>query len=623
MSNNKIRWEIQGLRALAVLAVVIFHISPEHLPGGYIGVDIFFVISGYLIMGHIWKELKNDTFSFVGFYSRRVKRLFPALLFMIVISWMFAWQLLLPGEFAAFCKSIISSLLYVSNFWFYSKSGYFDSELHNSLLLHTWSLSVEEQFYIFTPILLYFLYRKNIPVVATLLVISLVSLVFSEALLHFDESLSFYASPTRFWQFMVGGLLSIHFTQNRLNRGGREVVCLICLLGLAYYMFFVSGADFPGLKAVLPTLATAAIIYACQPQDISYRVLVNPVAKFFGNISYSLYLWHWPVIIIIHLSISPQMDLKLKLVALGLSVVLGYLSYVFIENRFRQTKSRDFGLGPLWSSVALSCAFVAFALFIPKAKYTQYSSVEIEQEKYLSYPATEYRDGQCFLSSKSNNFNYYDQKQCITATDEKFNILLIGDSHAAHWYAAMNSYLTGSQSLTQVTASGCRPVIQTRGEKRCTDLILWAYRSLINEHRFDRIVLSGRWKDGEYKDLIETVDFLKKYTADIVVLGPIIEYKDDLPRLMVKLNSNEEIARLSRYEKIKSIDRSLSEALLPEEAKYISVLDTICPTPSSCINSINNIPIQFDYGHLTYEGARLLLSKMDIVGDTNLTTFNN
>jgi len=611
MVINKFRWDIQGLRAIAVLSVVLFHISPEHLPGGYIGVDMFFVISGYLIMGQIWRELGSSSFSFVSFYSRRVKRLFPALMIMIVVSSFFAWVLLLPGEFSDFCQSVISSLIYVSNFWFYTESGYFDSGLQNAPLLHTWSLSVEEQFYIFAPIVLAFCYRKQIKILPVLLGIAFVSLVLSEILLQTDSSFSFYASPSRFWQFLAGGILSIHFSECNLKRVVRESVSIFSILTLLMYMLFVSESDFPGIKAIFPTLATAAIIYACKPQDWTYKALSSPVAKFFGNISYSLYLWHWPVIVFYKLS-TGLFSAEHKIIVLGVSVLFGYISYRLVENPFKNITVKQRSSKPLIFSMVTTCLFVFVAYQLPQQNLKKYTKEQVSYESYLKYPAKEFRNGECFTTTKSNNFKYFNQEKCITASPDKYNIILIGDSHAAHWYAAINESLVSNASLTQVTSSGCRPFVNPKGEKRCTDLVSWAYSSLLEKYRFDKIILSAKWQKGDGKKLEATINHLKQYTKDIVILGPIVEYDIDLPRLLAQSNEESEIMVHSRYKEINRINQELFKSTGSNGAKYVSVLDVVCPSEKSCITVNDGAPIQFDYGHLTYDGAKLLLSKMDI-----------
>lgn len=334
------REDIQGLRALAVLSVVIYHISPHHLPGGFIGVDIFFVISGYLIMGQIYNKIQQNAFSFSSFYVKRFKRLFPAFFATVSVSSFFAFLYFLPGEFSKYAWSLISSCLYVSNFYFYTKSGYFDSELQGSPLLHTWSLSVEEQFYAFMPaimILAYGAYKKfSIAILSALGVLSFIGCVY---LTHSDVSFAFFASFTRFWQFILGGAIAIYGLHLKKHRTLCELIAFIGVVILLASCVFLTHDEFPGIKAVIPTLATVAVLAFSRKGLFIYRLLSIKPAEFIGNISYSLYLWHWPVIIFYQLHFETELKALDKVIVLVCSILLGVLSYYFVEQRFRRSKN--------------------------------------------------------------------------------------------------------------------------------------------------------------------------------------------------------------------------------------------------------------------------------------------
>ena len=614
MIKRMFRLDIQGLRAIAVLSVVIFHIDPLKLPGGFIGVDMFFVISGYLIMGHIWKELQNETFNLVDFYSKRAKRLFPPLFFTLSASLFIAYFLMLPEEFSNFCNSLISSLLYVSNIWFYTKSGYFDYEMQLAPLLHTWSLSVEEQFYIVIPLILIMCFRKKANILVALSLMFFLSLTLSEMLLHLDESLSFYASPSRFWQFIAGGLVSISVVKSIDTRWIREVLVLTSLSILCVCMFLMSPANFPGLKALIPTLATLIIIYCCKPSDISHLILSNPVALFFGNISYSLYLWHWPVIIFYKISLGGNLQLSDKIIVLIISIILGYLSYHFIENKVISIDLETKYFNPILMSLIATVVISIVAFVVAKENYKQYTPEQLLFESYLSYPATEYRRGSCFIENSSTAYN---EKKCVEASVHKKNILLIGDSHAAHWYGALKSNLKNTESLTQVTSSSCKPFIhQNRAEPsnkatQCRDLMNWTFSSLLKEHNFDQIIISARWLKSDVPHLMETIEFLQERTNNISVLGPVIEYKVSLPRLLAKSTSKDKIRSKSYLLKMKEIDSLLAKKLKSTEVEYFSVIDSICSDDKPCETTTpEGIPLQFDYGHLTLKGAEFILNKL-------------
>ncbi len=613
MSTER-RGDIQGLRAIAVLGVVIYHIDPGLLPGGFIGVDIFFVISGYLILGHLWRNIADGTFSLLDFYVRRAKRLLPALTVVLLATSVAAYYLMLHEEYSNYTLSLASSLFYVSNFWFYTQAGYFSSALQGDPLLHTWSLSVEEQFYIFFPLLMLALYKNKINIMLGLLAVLIASFSLSEILLNTNADFSFYASPSRFWQFIVGGLVSIQFKNITLPKAARELLSFCCLLIISISMFLMAPTDFPGVKALIPTLATALLLFCSTRGDLAYATLSNPIAMFFGNSSYSLYLWHWPVIVFYKISVSALPGIPDKIIILLTSMLLGYLSYIAIERTTQHVKIKSALLNPVSISIII-LTLTCIAVFTLEHEHRKRFTEEgLSFESFLSYQAaeSESRSGQCLLTSSYNDFSYFNQDECISIVKNKKKLLLIGDSHAAHWYQALNEKLSNTTAITQVTASGCKPTIPTQGEKRCTDLINWGYTDLLNQYQFDQIVISARWAIGDAENLKNTITYLKKYASSILVLGPIIEYDTDLPRLLATYSDHTTLSRHNRYEKILDIDKAIATATVMTGAKYISILNVTCPTKETCITEANATPLQFDFCHLTAAGAKKLLSNVDL-----------
>lgn len=618
-NTGNFRWDIQGLRAIAVLAVVIFHLSPVRLPGGFIGVDIFFVISGYLIIGFIWRDLNNGTFSLLNFYSRRVKRLFPAYFVAILATSVAAYYLLLPEETVTYAHSLVSSLFYLSNFYFYLKSSYFDSELQLSPLLHTWSLSVEEQFYIVFPLFLIAVYRISAKrIVIALSVLAFLSFILSEIMVRNDESFAFFASPSRFWQFITGGLVSIYAKKIKIHTILRDSLGLAGMLMIFYCLFaYHDNIPFPGVNAVLPTFATALVIISGSSKGIIYRILSIKPCRFIGDISYSLYLWHWPVIIFYKLGVNSSLAKADKTELFGLlfiSIFLGYLSWRFVENTFKRfTISRN-SFRPILISSSVSLVFGAMAFLARDGLPYRFSDQQLRYSAYLKYDTGGYREGSCFLSSNFHDFHAFDQKQCVAFKRNTRNYLLLGDSHAAHWYSALAEIKKSNGSITQVTSSGCKPTFMSGGKKYCTDLIRWALKYLVKAYPFDAIILSARWKKDDLPALKKTLSRLIPSTRNIVVLGPIIEYDLPLPRLLA-LHKSGEIKRFRHYREIKKLDDYFQQQLSHLPVKYISVLNTICPSPDHCmVTTPNDIPLQSDYGHLTHMGALALLHKMHFLG---------
>lgn len=629
-NNPAYRWDIQGLRAIAVLAVVVFHINPKLLPGGYLGVDVFFVISGYLIIGFICRDLQQGNFSLVEFYQRRVKRLFPAFFVMALLTSCAAYFLLLPEETVDYAESLLSSLLYASNFYFYSQSGYFSSALAFSPLLHTWSLAVEEQFYLVFPLLLIITFsKKNNKTVLILFLLALLSLLLSETLVYTDKSLAFFASPSRFWQFIIGGLLAIHprlvSISKSLTANRAELLTLTGLAAVVFCLFSYNKQTlFPGINALLPTIATALVIFSAQSSHYSYKLLSCAVAKFFGKISYSLYLWHWPIIIFYQLSIKSKPNYSEQMLILLCSVLLGFLSWFFIERSVKFINVTDkvtvkfpsiFNNKPISAiglSLISSLLLVIIALYFLTGIPHRYTKQQLEYSAYINYDRKDYyRQGSCFLTTDFNDFKLFDKSLCVSFDSQKHNTLLIGDSHAAQWYSALAASKADDETITQVTSSGCKPTIAYKGAKRCTKLMRWAFEQLVKENEFDRIIIAARWLDSDLASLISTIDMLSAYTDDIKVFGNIIEYDISLPRLLASKQSLAEINQYRNYSLIKKRDQLFADKLSENEAQFISVFNAICPQENVCKQlTVDGNPIQYDYGHLTHEGAIELIAEI-------------
>lgn len=300
-SNLRYRADVDGLRAIAVSPVVLFHAGLQTFSGGYVGVDIFFVISGYLITSLLLKENRSRSFSIITFYDRRIRRIFPALFAVMLLSALAGGWLQTPADFQQFGQSVIATSLFSSNVFFWWKAGYFDSASDVKPLLHTWSLGVEEQFYIFFPVLLFVLYRWYSERGKYLLVLlALFSFILSVYAVETRPSAAFYLAPTRAWELLLGSLLAFDLFPEFNSRILREVGSLF---GFGFILFSVltysQNSAFPGLRA-LPPCAGAALIIHSGASGVSYirnALSIRPIV-FVGLISYSLYLWHWPLIVL-------------------------------------------------------------------------------------------------------------------------------------------------------------------------------------------------------------------------------------------------------------------------------------------------------------------------------------
>ena len=358
LTHPKYRSDIDGLRAIAVLSVVIYHAFPNFLKGGFVGVDIFFVISGFLISTIIFENLNNNSFSFATFYSRRIRRIFPALIIVLITTIIFGFYILFSDEFQQLGKHIIGGTTFSSNFTLLKENGYFDTASELKPLLHLWSLGIEEQFYIIFPLVCYFLYKYNVRLLLFIIPFTIISFYLNIKGIKTDISKTFYYPHTRFWELLFGSLLA-YFTinkskfissigdfldtiifQNKVNDNSKQrLLNLISILGffiLVYGLIRINATlKFPGKWALVPVVGAVLIILSGKESIINKFILSNKVLVWFGKISFPLYLWHWVLLAyarIIYGNIPPQ---SWRITLVIAAIILSYLTYKFIESPLR------------------------------------------------------------------------------------------------------------------------------------------------------------------------------------------------------------------------------------------------------------------------------------------------
>lgn len=337
----------------------------------------------------------------------------PAYIVVAVFTSIFAYFYLLPGEYAIYSYSLIASLLYASNFWFYTQSGYFSAALEFAPLLHMWSLYVEEQFYFIFPVLLLILAKVKLQTIGMLVILTLLGLnsfLLGEWLLQIDSSLSFFASPTRFWQFLAGGLLAISGV--KCNSTRKENVVTSLSLGYITICFFYYSKymPFPGINALPITLATAASLYANVQKCVFHWALANKVCLFFDNISYSLYLWHWPVIVFFKLQFLDHYTYIDMAVVFTLSLILATGTYYFIEIPFRKVNISRYQVRYITVSLTASTALSLLALLLIPVQNAPFSKQTVYLESVLTTIENDFRSGSCFLSSSFNDVTFFDKE---------------------------------------------------------------------------------------------------------------------------------------------------------------------------------------------------------------------
>lgn len=457
------RPDIDGLRAIAVLAVVLYHVSPALIPGGFAGVDIFFVISGFLISGIILKELQQGSFSFAGFYARRVIRIFPALILVLAASGMFGFFALLPGEFHALMKHIAGGAAFVSNFILWREVSYFDTAAHLKPLLHLWSLSIEEQFYIGWPLLLVLITKRTRRVMLTIGIVLTVSFLANVILVKRFPSFTFYSAITRMWELLIGAALArFSLSSGRFRSPEPSVSHSLSLLGglliAAAFFFLKDGKQFPGWWALLPTAGAALVIGAGPRGWINRWVLSSPVCVLVGLISYPLYLWHWPVLVFSQLLIKSDFPVpadQLTLFRLGAAAFSGFLAWG--TWRFLEMPVRHFERIPRsGKAYRLAAVMTVMALFglLASNRFIQ---------PRLSTPST------LAIARATVDWDYNSQDNYMTPkfvlheirSPSKQVVLFVGDSHIEQYWPAVTAAIRKTPSAASAafaTSGGCIPL---------------------------------------------------------------------------------------------------------------------------------------------------------------------
>jgi len=608
---TRYRADIDGLRAIAVIPVLLYHVGVPGFSGGFVGVDIFFVISGYLICGMIDADIRNGSFSLANFYKRRILRILPALFAMFLVTSVLAAIYCLPVELVDYARSLASAVASISNVYFSQTAGYFDAPAETKPLLHTWSLGVEEQFYFAAPLLMLLVHRF-LPKRTGLLfaLIAVVSFAGALAMSARNPAFTFYLAPFRAWELALGALLSVEFLpvpETAFWRSTSGAAGLFLLLGvIAFGSSAVPLLAMTGLAAV----GTALVIASSERAiSVAGRLLSLRPFVFVGLISYSLYLWHWPLTVFQRTDaiFFTEASASSKLTLIVLSIGIAYLSWKLIETPFRtlaKATSRTAIFGAASAAMASTVGLCGMAILLSGAPF-RFPKRIVEIGSFLAYDSSvAFRTGRCFLSSSHQQF---DRETCLKPDPARPNYLLVGDSHAAHLWSGL-SLAMPEVNIMQATASLCRPAIAAGSRYDtpvCRTLMEFVFGDFLVHNRIDGVLLAASWKDEDLPVLSSTLRQLKSRGIDVTVLGPIVEYDAALPRLLVDgiLHDTPSIASAKRTPGIRERDLAMQRMVTATGATYLSVYDAIC-RDDRCDELVQgNIPMQFDAGHLTAEGA--------------------
>lgn len=455
-SHLSYRPDIDGLRAVAVLAVVLFHASPQSLRGGFIGVDIFFVISGFLITTIILADIAKGRFSLADFYGRRVRRIFPALSLVLLATLAFGWFALLVDEFQQLGRDVSAGIAFVSNIVFWMNSGYFDSAAELKPTLHLWSLGVEEQFYLFWPLAVTFVIRRKWHPLLIACTFGVASFALGVYQAHAAPMAAFYSPLTRFWELAVGGLLAYVFLHKpewlRAHTNLRSALGLLLLCaGLGA---ITPESRFPGFWALLPVLGAALLISAGPHAWINSKLLSNRPAVWIGLISYPLYLWHWPILSFMHiLSDAGNSGRVARASAVLASIALAWLTYRLIETPVRLTRLRTRTTRRL---AALMLALLGTSLCVAASLLPARNDDASVQPVLAASADWKYFEGMTKVDKPQVHYE-------LGGARGKDVTVFLGDSHVEQYAPRLTSLFQGADkaslnAVSLITAGGCPPI---------------------------------------------------------------------------------------------------------------------------------------------------------------------
>ncbi len=615
-----VRLEIEGLRALAVIAVILFHAGASFIPGGYLGVDVFFVISGFLITRNIAEEKERGLFTLRGFYWKRVMRLFPACAATILVTLLLGSIILPPDEVIQLGRSAIAAVFGVSNIFFWGQVGYFDSDAHFKPLLHTWSLGVEEQFYLVWSICV----SVGLPMLQRVGMLWLIiaaasaSLGAATIIVNHDPSAVFYLAPFRIFQFTAGITLALGRPPMPSNKWIKSAIFVAGLSAIiASFALLGSAMPMPQLYSLIPCLGAAAVIYVGADHPVG-PILANFLMRYIGRISYSLYLVHWPIASLW----TEELFLNAKIVAL--TFLLGVLQFHLIENPLRRA-GRKVGTR---TAPAIICVCAALLILcessfaeltsglrfrLPIALRNMPSDSEFWAERNSSV-----RLRTCFLLP-GQTFSSFDKPECLSIVPGKKNIIIIGDSLASDLYSAFRQAYPKVHFL-QATSGNCFPILDTPNtpgtlaDRTCRDMLDFVFNEFLPASHLNAIILEAgwpQWPPAFHDQMSKTIAYLRPFADRVYLAGPPVRFTKNVSTLLFESRA---ISITSATDYVLSHDFNAANDVLikrfSEEVEYIDLQKIMCADRCRLFDP-DGRRIFLDFAHLTKAGATYLASILE------------
>lgn len=643
MKELSYRSDIDGLRALAVLPVIIYHAGASWMPGGFIGVDVFFVISGYLISSIIIREIQADNFSFLSFYERRIRRIIPALLVMLIAVVIVFQVFSLPNQSLSSAESGIAALLSVSNFYFWKSSGYFAPTAEFLPLLHTWSLAVEEQFYFIFPIMLLVVSKIKVPIKWIILIFAIVAFLFGFWLSISKPAVAYYLLPARSWELAVGAIIAAGVIPKIKSKLLSELAPAFGVGLIVFSLFWIrSDMVFPGWVALMPCLGAGIVIHAGGRSWVAQRILSAQPMVYVGLLSYSLYLWHWPVLAFLRVrTASIHLDPLVAVLAIALTVFLAWLSWRFIERPFRNPRSMSankmlslLGVGS-FIVILVGSASIATSGF--PSRLTKPAQIALDASKDVD-PLRDFCQGTG------------DRSKCRFGNPAlPVTYAIVGDSHAAALRTAVEtSEIMGDAAGTLYWAGAC-PLLEGAslknhpGRTNCASFKSAVWKEIEANSDLDTIILAGRWPfqitgwlpetAGSYRMWLEddlttqtsieenlavfkrslsrTLDRLTDLGKNVYIIGAVPEPGFDVPQTVAMAKQRgSEVPRGIRRDNVErragTSDQIISALVRNRENVMVfSIWPHFCGKEWCAIEQ-SGVPLYYDDDHLSVTGAKMM-----------------
>jgi peptidoglycan/LPS O-acetylase OafA/YrhL len=606
----KHRNDIDGLRAVAVLPVVLFHYGANVFAGGFTGVDIFFTISGFVIAGSILNDIRAGSFSIANFYFKRIRRIVPAFTAVMIATSIAAIFFLLPSDLVDYGRSLASTSTFLSNFYFWKTSGYFAAPAQTKPLLHTWSLSVEEQYYVFAPIYFWIIYHYcKARWLLFLMPVAIVSLATSIAAVFVAPTAGFFLFPTRIWELLLGAMIALAGRPMEVRRSVGEIMSVVGL-GLILLGIFTleEGDPFPGWNALLPCLGTALIIQAgigsptrSELPLVNRLLCLKPLVGI-GLISYSLYLVHWPIAAFMKNETLRSPTASEMTAMLAASLGLAWLSWRFVEQPFRKASFAARG-GAFTATGCVIAGGVMIGLFAGWTGGLPQRFPDFVESRIAG--VEDWGGDHCFNQNGSNP-TPWDPQLCTRIHGKNGRILLWGDSFAAHYLpGVLRDADRINADVLQYNFAGCPPILSYFSYARvgCTEFNKRVV-DVIKSERIDTVVIAARWTDvptHTLRRLSETLAKLRELHVRIYVVGQSPQFIADVQHIdYISGNYRSTTGATWKIAFNPSINR-----LIAEQAASVIMIDPLsflCEQ-DVCRYRVGHVFLYADYGHYSRDGS--------------------